>query len=193
MTVAETLEQVIDLYTKAGQMDYMGEPVSQLQHALQAAFLAEQAGKNDELILACLLHDIGHICALQHHDPLIGDFGISHHETIGANYLAQLGFSEKICILVASHVDAKRYLVSRQQDYYQKLSDASKETLLYQGGTMNLRECEKFKATPFFAEKIFLRTCDENAKQFNKQTPNLAHYIPKIELHLTVSRFVVSA
>ena len=41
------------------------EAINQLEHALQCANLAELAGETSETIVACLLHDLGHLLAAE--------------------------------------------------------------------------------------------------------------------------------
>jgi putative nucleotidyltransferase with HDIG domain len=111
-------------------MDYIGEPISQLQHALQCATFARDSGADDEVIIGALLHDIGHICDLD--AQKMGNVGVEKHETLGGNYLRNLGFSSRVVRLVEGHVLAKRYLTYKNPTYYQRLSEASRETLRYQ-------------------------------------------------------------
>ena len=56
-----SLADIADLFARRGHEQYAGEPVTQLEHALQTAHLAQQAGADDELVTACLLHDLGHL------------------------------------------------------------------------------------------------------------------------------------
>lgn len=135
--LTEKVDELFALLTEQGQGDYMGERVSQLQHSLQAAELAMDATRDEETILAALLHDIGRfIPAAKEAQSLIapnGQYvGKAGHETMGARYLRQLGFSEKVCALVAAHVEAKRYLAAVDEAYYDKLSSLSKHSLALQ-------------------------------------------------------------
>jgi len=99
----------------ARDMDYIGEPISQLEHALQCAKFAFDSGADDETVMAALFHDLGHVCVKhqQVHEKLgiplesMGNVGIKNHEEVGATYLLQLGFSEKVAALVKGHVQAK--------------------------------------------------------------------------------------
>ena len=136
------------MYEKYGKKDYIGEPVSQIEHMCQCAQLAEANGADEETILAAFLHDIGHLCeyafpetTAQHMDG----FGIVDHEKLGAAFLLSKGFSKKITQLVQSHVSAKRYLTYAFNDYYNQLSDASKITLQHQGGIMTKEEAVVFE------------------------------------------------
>ena len=104
----QTVTEILAILEQ-GQDIHYGEDVTQLEHALQCAKLAVDAGSDEETILAALLHDIGHLPAPDGFGQM-GDVGVVDHETIGANYLRQVGFSEKIAQLVESHVAAKRYL-----------------------------------------------------------------------------------
>lgn len=115
----------------------------------------------EEFIVAALLHDVGHLLP----GPEYAGLGRISHQNVGASYLKQLKLSPIVVELVRSHVDAKRYLVSKEPDYYACLSDASKETLKLQGGPMTPEECIKFEEDPLFEVKILLRQCDECAKR----------------------------
>jgi 2-amino-1-hydroxyethylphosphonate dioxygenase (glycine-forming) len=187
MTANEIVKEVFDLYRTYGDADYIGEPVSQIEHMVQAAQLAEAAGYDDEVILAAFFHDIGHICEMDGQKEKMGLYGIKSHEEIGSKYLKSRGFSDKICQLVENHVAAKRYLTYADESYYNKLSEASKKTLEYQGGRMTAEEAEAFKNAPLFEPSIALRFWDEEAKIENQPMPPLEHF-EKIALrHLSRS------
>src|SRR5476651_1080258 len=104
------VKEVFSLYEKYGDEDYIGEPVSQLEHMSQAAALAETEGHDDEVVLAAFFHDIGHLCAPHGEVESIDGMGNVDHEKLGADFLRELGFSERLASLVESHVVAKRYL-----------------------------------------------------------------------------------
>src|SRR3954469_16102883 len=112
---------------------YIGEPVSQLEHALQCAELARSANAGSHEVLAALFHDIGHLVAPSGAAEM-DDLGILDHEGLGAEWLAALVFRANVCDLVRAHVAAKRYLACRKPGYYARLSDASRGTLAFQGG-----------------------------------------------------------
>lgn len=103
-------------------------------------------------------------------------YGVKRHEQIGAQFLEDLGFPDKIVQLVKSHVDAKRYLTYKNTEYYQKLSDASKKTLEFQGGPMSEKEAQDFENDSLFSLKLFVRFCNEKAKEVNIQVPGLETY-----------------
>jgi len=177
-------DEVIGLYEKYGDEDYIGEPVSQIEHMCQCAQLAEKEEFDNEVILAALFHDIGHLCEHVIEVKHMENVGIVDHEKIGADYLRQKGFSEKIARLVESHVAAKRYLTYKYPDYYEKLSDASKKTLEFQGGKMSGEEAADFESDPWFRLYITLRNWDEQAKLEHIPLPGLQKYKQMIFEHL---------
>lgn len=170
----QVVEEVFALYEQFGSADYIGEPVSQLEHMSQSAQLAIEAGQDDEVILAAFFHDIGHICSLHDSSEQMNGFGTKRHEQIGADYLRKAGFPERIAQLVESHVAAKRYLTFKYPSYYEQLSEASKQTLNFQGGPMNHVEAIDFENSPIFEASILLRRWDELAKETNRPTLSLA-------------------
>jgi len=178
-------DEIMNYYRQHGGEEYAGEKVTQLEHMVQAAQLAEEQGFDEEVILAAFLHDIGHICEDGHGDNEMDGFGIKDHEQIGAEYLLQKGFSKKISRLVESHVEAKRYLTYKDPVYYNQLSDASKKTLEYQGGPMDKEEAEAFEKYPLFDLIIRMRKWDEQAKIEHKPLPDLNHYKQMILRHLS--------
>lgn len=170
------VDEVFALYEKFGKNDYIGEPVSQVEHMCQAAQLAESEGFDDEVILAAFFHDIGHLYEHIASVRLMGDYGVEDHEGLGYAYLKEKGFSEKIARLVESHVPAKRYLTYKYPDYYGRLSDASKATLEKQGGVMSVDEAHLFESDEFFDLFIQIRKWDDLAKEENVPLPPLHKY-----------------
>jgi phosphonate degradation associated HDIG domain protein len=179
--------EIMDLYAGYGGAEYAGEKISQLEHMVQAAQLAEEQGYDEEVILAAFLHDIGHIseAAKGADGPNEMDgFGIMDHEALGAEFLREKGFSKKIARLVESHVEAKRYLTVKDPTYFDQLSEASKKTLEYQGGPMTPEEADAFEQYPLFQLIIQMRKWDEQAKIEQKPLPDLDHYRHMIFRHL---------
>ena len=164
---AQAVNEIFYLYEKFGDADYIGEPVSQLQHMSQAAQLAMKEGYDDEVILAAFFHDIGHICEQAEEAKNMDGFGVYDHEKVGADFLRSKGFSEKIATLVQNHVQAKRYLTYKYPEYFNQLSHASKMTLEMQGGKMNDEEAIRFQADPYFEISLLMRKWDELAKEIN--------------------------
>jgi putative nucleotidyltransferase with HDIG domain len=175
--ITEKVNSIFSLFTEFGSSDYIGENVSQLSHAVQAAMLARQEGYNNEVILAALFHDIGHLVALSQGEyKSMNGFGAESHENIGIEYLQSLGFSGNMLLLIQAHVAAKRYLVSKHENYYNLLSEASKQTLKYQGGKMNADEILHFEQHPLFPLFIKMREWDDKAKVENYAIGNLEGY-----------------
>ena len=154
------VSELFSLYEKHGNENY-GEGVTQLMHMMQCARLAQQEGYDDEMILAAFFHDIGHL--LEHSEEM-GSFGKKDHDKLGHDLLLKYGFSERVSKLVVSHVATKRYLTYAEPGYYEKLSDASKATLEYQGGPMNAEEAAAYKADPLINEYIKIRYWDDLGK-----------------------------
>lgn len=163
----QTTNHIMDLFAQYGNNDYDGEPVTQTSHMMQCAMLAMQANADQELVLSAFLHDIGHLLGHKMKEKEMDGFGAINHEGIGAQYLKENGFGERICAVVKGHVAAKRYLVAADETYAAKLSPASRETLRWQGGPMSEQERKAFHEHPFFAEIIQVRLWDEGAKDYD--------------------------
>ena len=161
------IDEIFELYKKFGDADYIGEPVSQLEHMSQSAQLAMKEGYDDEVILAAFFHDIGHICVMNNEANSMNGFGIKSHEKIGGDYLREKGFPERVARLVENHVQAKRYLTFKYPEYYQQLSEASRKTLEFQGGVMTTLEADAFEKDPLFQISIRMRQWDELAKEIH--------------------------
>jgi 2-amino-1-hydroxyethylphosphonate dioxygenase (glycine-forming) len=164
-TTEEVVEEIFSLYDRFGNEDYIGEPVSQIEHMSQSAQLAMKEGFDDEVIIAAFFHDIGHICVTRNAANNMGGYGVKSHEKIGADFLREKGFPETVARLVENHVQAKRYLTFKHPEYYNNLSEASKKTLVYQGGVMTAAEAERFENDPLFEASIRMRHWDELAKE----------------------------
>lgn len=175
-SVIARVDEIFNLIEKYGRADYIGEAISQVEHAAQAAQLAEEQGYDEEIILGALFHDIGHICVNEAQYQDMGGFGNQEHEKVGAEFLRQKGFPERVIQVGANHVKAKRYLTYKYPEYYEKLSVASKQTLEYQGGRMSDEEAAAFELDPYFAESIKLREWDEEAKVIDKPLPDFSRY-----------------
>ena len=178
------VDEVFALYEIFGREDYIGEPVSQIEHMCQAAQLAEAEGYDDDVILAAFFHDIGHLCEHVMHVEQMDGYGVVDHEKLGRDFLEQKGFSSKISTLVESHVQAKRFLTFKYPDYFSKLSEASKKTLEMQGGVMGEKEAKAFEADEFHEIYIKLREWDDRAKEINSPLPSLEVYKERALNHL---------
>ena len=152
--------------------------INQQQHALQAAWLAEQEERGDALVTASLLHDIGHLVHNLGDNP--ADAGIDdRHEELGHAWLVN-HFGPEVTEPVRLHVAAKRYLCAAEADYFAKLSPDSVKSLSLQGGPMSAEELAAFEAGPYSAAAVQLRRYDEQAKVKGLQTPDVAHFMPAV-------------
>lgn len=171
-----TLQEVQDLLLHRGQTQYGLEAISQLEHALQCAHLAEQAGETSATIVACLLHDLGHLLAAERegmveHDATKDDL----HQFIALPFLRAL-FPDAVLEPIRMHVDAKRYLCLIDPGYWGDLSIASKQSLVQQGGVFDEAQAHTFISQPYAEEAVRLRRYDDLAKVQDKQVPGLNHY-----------------
>jgi len=180
------VDEIFSLYENYGAADYIGEPVSQIEHMCQAAQLAEAAGYDDEVVLAAFFHDIGHLCEHIYETKQMDGYGVMDHERLGSQYLREKGFSEKIARLVESHVPAKRYLTFKYPEYYNKLSEASKASLDKQGGRMNDAEAKQFEADNLYLLFIKIREWDDKAKIEKVPLPSLEIYKQMAFQHLVI-------
>jgi len=170
--------KIFDLYKCHGSNNYLGEDITEEEHMIQCAMLAEEAGYSEEVILGSLFHDIGHLVGLDANlEHMAKGIGIKRHDIVGAEYLRHLGFPETLCQLVRHHVDAKRYLVYKREGYYNCLSKASKETLIHQGGPMDEKEAIEFEKLTNFQAVIHLREWDDLGKVEGKQIHSLEKYM----------------
>ena len=177
-------DQIRNLFSEWGHLAY-GEGVSELQHALQAASLAQKDNAPNSLIVAALLHDIGHLLHGLSED--VAEQGIDgHHERIGEKWLEKY-FGPEISQPVLLHVAAKRYQCTVNPDYLAQLSPASAKSFILQGGKMSEAETRAFEKNPFFKNALQLRTWDDNAKDPEMETPLLEHYLPLVKAALVSS------
>ena len=166
------MEVIRELFRKNGSSDYIGENITQIQHMAQTAKLAKDAKSDKNIIVACFLHDIGHLIDK---DNMFNinieyimkndiNYGVKNHELVGAKLCKILDLPELVCDLVANHISAKRYLVSIDQDYKKTLSEASLITLEAQGGTMTIDEIIDYERNPNYKLYVQMRLWDDAAK-----------------------------
>jgi phosphonate degradation associated HDIG domain protein len=171
-------EAVFTLMEAQGGDSYFGEPVTVLEHCLQAAFYAQQAGSSKELIAAALLHDIGHL--LHHEGEDVADKGHdTRHEELGEALLAE-HLSAAVSEPIRMHVAAKRYLCFAEPEYLGELSPSSLLSLKLQGGPMSEAEADAFLAQPYAQEAVELRRWDDEAKVPDLPVPALRTYLPLV-------------
>ena len=168
------IEKIIGLYKSKGGRAYEGEGVTQLEHALQSAQLAERAGAPPELVCAALLHDIGHLLNDRGETPTLR--GVDDlHQYAALPFLRPL-LPETVLGPIRLHVDAKRYLCSTRAGYREALSEDSKRSLQLQGGIFSPADAERFIRQLHAAEAVSVRLWDDAAKVAGAQTPGLAHF-----------------
>jgi phosphonate degradation associated HDIG domain protein len=183
--MALSYTDIISLFEKRAGNQYGREAISQLEHALQCAHLAETAGETDESVIAALLHDVGHLIAaenagvvddVQERDDL--------HQYIALPFLRG-ALPDAVLEPIRLHVDAKRYLCGAEASYWASLSDASQRSLELQGGPLTEAELGVFMEQPFAEEAVRLRRYDDFAKTPHQPTPDLAHYAKKLQHVMT--------
>ncbi len=165
---------LLQIFETRGPESYLGESVSMAEHMEQSAACARKDGASDEIVIASLLHDIGHF---------IGDFELdalekgqdNFHEDSGALILEQF-YPAEISEPVRLHVAAKRYLCTVDDSYYGKLSAASINSFNLQGGKMNADEVAEFEANPHHLAAIKLRHYDDDGKVANLSIHKVGHY-----------------
>ncbi len=173
-TTVTTIDSLLGLLRTAGQGRYGETDVTQLEHALQCAALAEAEGASSALIAAALLHDIGHLANPDDYPALLRDEDGRHEET-GAVVLAQW-FGPEVSEPVRLHVPAKRYLAMAEPGYDALLSPASVTSLRLQGGPFTAAEAQDFLTLPHAEAAIRLRRWDDAAKTRDLATPDLDHF-----------------
>jgi phosphonate degradation associated HDIG domain protein len=172
-------DEIVGIFERQGGAAYFGEPVSQLEHALQAAWHARKENAPNWLVVAALLHDIGHL--LHDMPEHVADLGVdSQHESLGQTWLGRY-FGPEITAPVRLHVAAKRYLCATDPEYLGLLSPASIQSLALQGGPFTAAEATEFEQRPFAREAVRLRRWDDLAKVPGMEVPGLEHYRAMIE------------
>jgi phosphonate degradation associated HDIG domain protein len=171
--------EILTVFENRGASAYFGEPVSQIEHALQTAHFAQQENAPANLVVAALLHDIGHL--LEEISEDIAEHGVdAKHEEVGQAWLKKR-FGPEVYEPAFLHVAAKRYLCATDQTYLAKLSPPSVLSLKLQGGPMSPDEVAEFEGHPFWREAVRLRLWDDLAKVQGAQVPGLSHYLGLIE------------
>jgi phosphonate degradation associated HDIG domain protein len=175
--VTLALADIEALLARRGAEQYSGEPVTQLEHALQCATLAEAEGADDELVTAALLHDIGHLTQDLGDSPTLRGID-DRHQHAALPHLKGL-FSTRVLGAIGLHVDAKRYLCATRPGYHAALSDDSKRSLVLQGGAFDAAQAAAFIAHAGAADAVRVRVWDDLAKAPSMVTPPLTHFLDR--------------
>jgi len=168
-----------DIFERRGGEEYLGEPVTMAEHMLQGATIAEQNGHSETIIVAALLHDIGHFTS---------EFGMfsmddtedRYHEEAGAKMLEAF-FPSIVTDCVRYHVAAKRYLCATKPEYFNRLSEASVHSLKLQGGPMSEADVFEFQKNPNIKEIVQVRFLDDAGKHADMQTPPFTYFAPMVQ------------
>jgi predicted HD phosphohydrolase len=194
MAAADTMaDRLLEAFAGSAARLYGGEPVTELAHSLQCAELARDAGADEELQLACLLHDVGRFAV----DPrLIFDkkdratgasLDAKGHHDVGADLIAPY-VPERVAWLVRMHADAKRYLCAVEPAYWDTLTPGSRYTLTLQGGVMTPEAVSALTRHPRLADAVRLRRWDDLAKVLDKPTRPLGAWAPLLRRHFGRAR-----
>jgi predicted HD phosphohydrolase len=177
MDVSGVVQEIVDACASMQGLPYDGEPVDQLEHALQCAAIARSEHGEPEFVVAALLHDIARAPAVA---GIPYDGPREHHGATAARWL-EPRVGARIAWLAEQHVAAKRYLVATDADYHACLTDVSARTLIAQGGPMSADEVAAFEAHPDHALALRLREIDDAGKVPGAAVPGLEAYVADLE------------
>jgi phosphonate degradation associated HDIG domain protein len=173
--MALSIDDIRTLFRQHGDIEYSGEPVTQLEHALQSGALAEEEGASDALVAAAFLHDLGHLLNMQGETPT--ERGIDDmHQYFALPFLRPV-LPDSVLEPIRLHVDAKRYLCAVDAGYYGRLSADSKRSLQLQGGVFEPQAADAFIEKPYARDAVRLRLWDDAAKHADMRTPDIEHYL----------------
>ncbi|UTW44194.1 HD family phosphohydrolase [bacterium SCSIO 12696] len=180
----KSIAQIRELFEEYGERHY-GEACTQLEHAISCAQHAVQSNMPEHMVIAALLHDIGHFVADRQGLPGFDQWGYAAHDSLGANYLQSLGFGKAVTEPIRLHVAAKRYQATLENT---ELSVASSATLQQQGGTMSNQECQQFKSHPWANDALRLRQLDDTGKPDKLENTNIEPWLERAKVYLRASQ-----
>lgn len=157
-SIPHTLDGLFDLFQERGAALYLGEAVTQLEHAEQCAALARAEGAPDALVVAAFLHDIGHLLFADHAGGTD-----DRHEASGAVLVSRI-LGDAVAGPIRLHVAAKRHLCGTDPGYAEKLSPTSVASLAAQGGAFDIGEQARFLQEPYAGAALALRRWDDLGK-----------------------------
>lgn len=179
MKTIDSVDELFELLASGGSEAYFGEPVTVLEHSLQAAWFVQRKSGAETLVAAALLHDVGHL--LHTEGENVAARGVdTQHEELGASALAG-HLPDAVLDPIHLHVAAKRYLCFANERYFAHLSPASVASLALQGGPMTAAEAEAFLALPHAKDAVTLRHADDAAKMEKLEVPPLDSYREMVE------------
>jgi phosphonate degradation associated HDIG domain protein len=179
LTPATIVEFLAGIFSRRGGEEYLGEPVTMAQHMLQGASFAERDGETDAIVVATLLHDVGHFTS-EFGTFSMADTRDKYHEEAGADVLDAF-FPALVTDCVRHHVAAKRYLCAVEPDYFSELSEASIHSLNLQGGPMAADEIVSFETNPNLDAIVKVRRYDDAGKVADMKTPDFTHFAPVVQ------------
>jgi predicted HD phosphohydrolase len=182
--ISDTVQEIIEACGSMQGLPYDGEPVDQLEHALQCAALARSAGDDRDFVVAALLHDIARapaVAGIRYDGPR------EHHGEAASRWL-EPRVGPRIAWLAEQHVAAKRYLVATDPSYRARLTEVSTRTLVAQGGPMTEAEVSAFRAHPDWRLALELREIDDRGKVPGAEVPGLETYREDITLAVAACR-----
>lgn len=171
-----TLRKLFELYDHK----HYGEACDQLSHAITCATLAQEKHYSEPLIVAAFLHDLGHFIADHYQVYGLNKFGHPKHDELGAKYLEDLGFDNKVVMPIRLHVAAKRYQATTHP---KTLSPASQRTLQQQGGAMTHSECQSFETSPWYKSALCLRELDDAGKPDNCTNLDRDYWLDRVNTY----------
>lgn len=169
------MELLSDIFYRRGFDSYLGEPVTMSEHMLQCAAQAERSKESDAVVTASFLHDIGHYVQEFPEEYIRLEID-NRHECAGADLLEPF-FPLEVTEPVRWHVQAKRYLCAKEDGYFKGLSDASVQSLAWQGGPLDPDEIRAFEDNPHIEAILRVRRYDDAAKVPGVVTPPIPHYL----------------
>lgn len=168
------INELRSLFFERGDLSYL-DTTRHVEHALQCATLAEREGSPAWLVTAALAHDIGYLLVSNTEPEDAQAESDQHHET-GARWL-DARFDRRVGLLVAAHVDAKRYLCTTEPGYMRALPMTCLRSLALQGGPMSSAEVERFDTGPLAKEALRLCRWDDRARRGGADGTRLEHFL----------------